>query len=219
MAPWPCQSHMGLAGAEGSVWLLLSPWGAGTCPHATKSLCRKMLLAFPAVCFFWPEFSQCHLELPCGWSHGELPQVPRTEPGTATQPQPPAQPWVAAKGAAQAGDGACCPQPAQQWTHKNLTHTFIVTETSQTLTKSLPQSKAAPAPTRGVPWQTPLTAAASVQPALSCAFLSGLPHCSQPGEGFHGLGERHTNWELNCPSATQQPALGTLPAEGQGFPH
>lgn len=126
------------------------------------------------------------------------------------------------KGAAQAGDGACCPQPAQQWTHKSLTQTFIVTETSQTLTKSLPQSKAAPAPTRGVPWQTPahscsLRAAAGL--VLSSAFLSGLPHCSQPGEGFHGLGERHTNWELNCPSATQQPALGTLPSEGQGFPH
>lgn len=53
---------------------------------------------FLLCAFFWPEFSQCHLELPCGWSHGVLPQVPRTEPGTAMQPQPPAQLWVAQKG-------------------------------------------------------------------------------------------------------------------------
>lgn len=38
--------------AEGSVWLLLSPWGAGTCPCATELLCRKMLLAFSATWFF-----------------------------------------------------------------------------------------------------------------------------------------------------------------------
>lgn len=55
LEPWPhghARPTRGWQVAEGSVWLLLSPWGAGTCPCATKSLCRKMLLAFPAVCFF-----------------------------------------------------------------------------------------------------------------------------------------------------------------------
>lgn len=36
--------------------------------------------------------------------------------------------------------------------------------------------------------------------------------------GFHPLGERHTDWELNCPSATQLPSPW-LPSVGRGFPH
>lgn len=53
------------------------------------------------------------------------------------------------------GHGVCCPQPAQQCTHKSLTQTFIITDTSQISTNSLPRSRAAPALAGGVPCQSP----------------------------------------------------------------